>query len=91
MTKPDLTEFYALTQAEGVGVAERMGYTKTESWLVGEQYANTKAAGELLELIRQFRMTPELWRHKVTAQKWYVALITQMARPLPDHFARYDS
>jgi len=60
-------EIYALNQSEAIAVADEMGYTKTESWLAGEYYANTRVGERLRALIERFRMTPELWHAKISS------------------------
>ena len=56
------TVTYALTHAQSVGVADAMGYTKTDSWLTGRRYECTSISAKLRELMEPYRMTPEKWR-----------------------------
>lgn len=67
---PTLTQCYALTYPEAVGIATAMGWTKTDSWLTGAKngtpgYATTKVSAHLSTLLGPFNMTPEKWRAKV--------------------------
>jgi len=68
--EPSRTVAYALTFAEAVGVAEAMGWTKTDSWLTGARtgkpgYGTTHPGERLVGLLERFRMGPEKWRAKV--------------------------
>lgn len=65
MQDADCLKTYALTQTEAVAVAEKMGYTETDSWNVNGIYATTKPGAKLLALLEPFEMTPERWRAKV--------------------------
>ena len=54
------SEIYALTYAQAVQVAQRMGYTKTVSWKKGS-YVATRPGRRLHLLLEQYRMTPKKW------------------------------
>jgi hypothetical protein len=67
-----LTKCFALTYVEAFAVAEKMGWTKTDSWLTGGRnkmpgYSTTAPSARLRELLAQFEMNPEKWRKKITA------------------------
>ena len=55
---------YALTYAEAFAVLEKKGHTRTASWEKGF-YTIPKADGILLEMLQQFRMTPEAWMKRI--------------------------
>lgn len=52
---------YAMTYADAIGVAGRMGWTKTTTWKRAGVYTTTKPSKELKQLLSQFLMTPERW------------------------------
>ena len=56
---------YALTQQEAVQVADLMGYTKTDSWLVNGIYSNTSPSAKLVEYLKPYHMTADTWRKKL--------------------------
>jgi hypothetical protein len=56
---------YALTYSEALEVAERMGWTQTDSWLKGGKYVTTRPSVKLISLLEPFRMTAPRWRTKV--------------------------
>ncbi len=56
---------YALTHEETLGVAKKMGYTKTKSWKTGS-YGTTNPGKKLVSLLAPYKMTPELWWHRIT-------------------------
>ncbi len=64
---PPKTVCYCLTYAEAKSVAQRMGYTETESWTRGGVYVTTRPGEALRALLEEFRMTPERWSLKVGA------------------------
>jgi hypothetical protein len=64
---PDDVRTYALSYAEAFGVAEKMGWTRTSSWLDNGVYSNTRPGVKLRELLEPFRMTSERWWQRVTA------------------------
>jgi hypothetical protein len=66
------TTAYALTYAEAFGVADAMGFTKTDSWLTGGKaqkrgYGVTRVnpTSRLHEMLQPFRMSADRWRAKV--------------------------
>jgi hypothetical protein len=66
-----LTKCFALTYAEALGVADEMGWTKTDSWLTGGRnkhpgYSTTAHSSRLRALLTPFEMNPDRWRLKVT-------------------------
>ncbi len=54
----------AMTYADAVGVADGMGWTKTDSWAKGV-YSVTKPSERLLTHIAPFRVVPGRWRSLV--------------------------
>ncbi|HEY2389961.1 MAG TPA: hypothetical protein VGK22_02205 [Candidatus Angelobacter sp.] len=66
------TEAFAMTYVEALGVARKMGWTKTASWKTG---ANTGKRGyyvstvnddsRLWGLLEPFKMSPKKWKHKI--------------------------
>jgi hypothetical protein len=57
---------YALTYPEAVAIADRMGWTKTPSWLQKGGYSTSRPGEKLLELLAPHKMTAALWWQKVT-------------------------
>lgn len=64
IAEPDAAVTFALTYAEALDVARRMGYTKTESWRRGT-YVNTRPGGRLRRLLEPYRMSPRKWWARV--------------------------
>lgn len=65
MVDPSSAVTYALTYDEAKLVAEEIGWTKTESWIVQGEYSTQKPGKKLLQLLEPYRMTPEAWQKKV--------------------------
>jgi hypothetical protein len=57
-------EMYALTYSESVGIATKMGWTKTPSWKKGG-YSTNSPSEKLCELLRPYRMHRGDWKKKV--------------------------
>ncbi len=57
---PERVAVYALTYAQAVQIADRMGYTRTASWKRGT-YVNTRPSPRLVGLLRPYRVTPAGW------------------------------
>lgn len=53
---------YAMTYADALLIAEKMGWTKTATWRAKKLYTMTKPSLELKGLLDPFRMSPERWR-----------------------------
>ena len=68
LARADAAVTYALTYAEALGVAEEMGYTRTESWRRGS-YANTRPGVRLQGLLEPYRMNPRRWWARVVQGK----------------------
>jgi hypothetical protein len=67
------TTCFALTYSEALGVANEMGYTKTDSWQTGGRnklpgYSTTAPSARLRELLGPFEMNADKWRQKVTGR-----------------------
>lgn len=72
VTEPKETICFCLTYAEAVSVAERMGYTKTKSWLEDGVFITTKPGKQLRQLLEPFRMmSEEAWRLKISPELEY--------------------
>lgn len=56
---------YALTYEEAFAVAEKAGWTKTNSWKEGEKYVNNNPGAKLLSLLEPYLMSPEKWHRKI--------------------------
>ena len=65
--EPDDACTYALTYDETLGVAEKMGWTKTATWINKGVYSNTRPGKDLRDLLEGFLMSPEVWHNKVVA------------------------
>ena len=62
---PEDTVTFALSYSEAYDVADKMGWTKTESWKKGN-YVNTNPGAKLRELLEPYRMTSERWWDRIT-------------------------
>ncbi len=67
---PTETKCFALTYTEALRVAEKMGWTKTDSWLTGGNtarrgYSTTAPSKRLRGLLAAHEMTSEKWWHKI--------------------------
>jgi hypothetical protein len=58
-------EALALTYAEVLDVADKLGWTETASCLEGRKYANTRPGARVRELLEPYRMSPDRWRGKM--------------------------
>ena len=56
---------YGLTYAEAEHVADRMGWTKTDSWRNKGGYSTQQPSQRLVELLPQYKMTSTAWWEKV--------------------------
>ena len=61
---PDQACAYALRYDEAKAVADRMGWTATDSWHRGE-YSTTRPSQRLLTMLAPYRMETGDWRRKV--------------------------
>jgi hypothetical protein len=61
----DKTVTYALSYADALTIADRMGYTQAPCWEKG-RYACTSVSARLRTLLEAHRMTPSKWREMVT-------------------------
>lgn len=66
------TTCFALTYSEALEVADKMGYTATDSWKTGGRnkirgYSTTAPSARLRKLLVPFQMTPEKWCGKVSS------------------------
>lgn len=59
------TVTYALEYMEALQVAEKMGWTKTDSWIKHGAYSTTNPGARLTSLLEPYRMTPDRWWNKV--------------------------
>lgn len=64
--EPDKTVCYVLTFGEALQVAEKMGYTKTNSWITGgtrkrRGYSTTRPSKKLVGLLAPFKMDQSTW------------------------------
>jgi hypothetical protein len=59
---------YALTYKEAIEVADKMGWTETNSWKGERGYYSTSQPSKVLKekYLEQYKMTPEKWYLKVT-------------------------
>ena len=58
------TMTFALTYQEALAIADHLGWTRTESWKQGA-YSTTRPSVKIVELLEQYKMTPEKWWHRV--------------------------
>lgn len=87
---PANTTAYALTYAEALGVADAMGFTKTDSWLAGGRaqkrgygVPRVNPGSRLHELLQPFRMSADQWRTKVAQAAGVPLLPPQPRRDTP--------
>ena len=59
------TMTFALTYQEALAIADRLGWTQTESWRQGA-YSTTRPSLKIVELLKPYKMTPEKWWRRVT-------------------------
>jgi hypothetical protein len=64
VTDPARTQCFCLTYNEALAVAERAGWTTSESWAKGK-YANTRPSERLRKLLEPFEMDTEKWWVKI--------------------------
>lgn len=62
---PKLTRAYALTFDEAVSIAEALGWTCTQSWIVQGGYSTSNPNGKLISLLSPYAMTSERWRKRI--------------------------
>lgn len=62
---PNSNIIYALTYSEAFKMAEEMGWTNTNNWQERGKYSSTNPGRKIVNLIEQYKMTPEKWRKKV--------------------------
>ena len=55
---------FALTYQEVLAIADRLGWTQTESWRQGA-YSTTCPGLKIVEPLDPYKMTPEKWWHRV--------------------------
>ena len=66
---PQKTCTFGLSFADAVQVAEKMGWTSTESWQRGA-YVTTKPSKILRELLSPYAMTPRKWWEIITGTSY---------------------
>ena len=59
------TVIYALTYQEAFSIAEKLGWTKTNSWRLGE-YSTSRPSARIVSLLEPHRMTRDRWWQKIT-------------------------
>ena len=55
----------ALTYPEALTIGDKMGWTKTASWLDHGSYGTTRPSQRLQDLLSPYKMTPSSWWTKV--------------------------
>jgi hypothetical protein len=68
---PSETTCFALTYAEALSVAEKMGWTKTASWLTGgssgyRRYSTTAPSRRLRDLLAPYEMISDKWWSRIS-------------------------
>jgi len=56
---------YALTYAEALKIADRVGWTKTKSWQADGRYVTTNPSAVIVSLLEEYRMSSDNWHTKV--------------------------
>lgn len=59
-------ETFVMTYQEALKIASDMRYTNSPFWKKKGKYASTRPAKKLEKMIREFQMTPERWREKLS-------------------------
>jgi hypothetical protein len=63
---PDRAVTYALSYPDAVSVADRMGWTKTDSWRLKGAYSTSQPSARLIEYLEPHRMSPAAWWARIT-------------------------
>ena len=50
---------------EAIGIAEELGWMRTNSWREKGRYSASNPSRDLIKLLEPYRMTPEAWWCKV--------------------------
>ena len=71
LSELSITKCFALTYPEALGVARKMGWTKSESWRKGGDtgrrgYSATHPSARLRTILAAYQMDSEKWRLKVS-------------------------
>jgi hypothetical protein len=61
----DPVEFHAMRWPECLAIAERLGWTETNSWAKLRYYVQTKASSRTRAAVRPYRMTRGAWRRLI--------------------------
>jgi hypothetical protein len=64
---PERTRAYAMTYGEALAIAEKKGWTQTNSWRDGG-WSTTRPDRELLALLEPYGMTPEKWKARLSGE-----------------------
>ena len=59
---PTQATIYAMTYEEALDIANKKGWTRTNSWQVGGAYSTTKPDRTLRNYLKPYAMTPDKWR-----------------------------
>jgi hypothetical protein len=65
VARPTDAVIYAMYYDQALAIAEAMKYAASSSWRDGGYYATTSPAARLVELLGEYRMTPQRWRDLV--------------------------
>ena len=65
---PTRAATYALTYPEAIAIGDKMGWTKTASWLEQGGYGTTRLSRGLQNLLAPYKMNPSSWRTKVMGE-----------------------
>jgi hypothetical protein len=65
VASPADVRIFALFYPEAVTIADKLGYTKTRSWLVKGGWSVSNPGRELRDLLAPYEMQPPLWRDKI--------------------------
>jgi hypothetical protein len=66
LASPDRAVTYALSYPEAVAVADRMGWTKTDSWRVNKAYSTSQPSEKLIGFLAPHKMSPAAWLARIT-------------------------
>ncbi len=69
VSDPRKTLCYCLTFSEAKAVAEKVGWTKTTSWLQGDGYVTNRPSARLTSLLDPFKMDDVKWLLKITSSR----------------------
>jgi hypothetical protein len=65
LQSPQHAACYALTYQEAYGVAQRLGWLDTPTWVAKGIYTTNNPSARVMEQLEPFKMTPAAWAQKI--------------------------